>query len=149
VLFVRVGVGGEVVSKGKRAKKWRGPSAGGLAMPAWQKPQPGLKRTYELIHLGPFGGGNLFEFDGEELGNITKLGLRILLLHPRSIRIRIQKERTHVALGTVRILLLFLALALGLFDDLLFLLDGVDVFFVGAHGYGGGLRSGEAEGVCV
>mmetsp|Transcript_41747 Transcript_41747/g.87603 ORF Transcript_41747/g.87603 Transcript_41747/m.87603 type:complete len:219 (-) Transcript_41747:260-916(-) len=95
----------------------------------------------ELIPSCPLGFRDFLEFGGEELRNITKLGIRILLLHPLTIRIRIQKERGHIALGAVGILiLLLLTAALGLDDLLFFLLDGVDIFFVGAHddgGYGG------------
>jgi len=93
----------------------------------------------ELIPAAPIGGGDCLEFAGEELGNITKLGFRVLLLYSASIRVGIQEERTHVALGTVGILVLLLLTApLGLHDHfLLFLLDTIDVFFVGAHGNGG------------
>jgi len=100
-----------------------------------------------LVTLLVFGGEgippgpvvDLLEFDGEELGNITKLGFGILLLNPCPIRVGIEKERTHVTLGTVRILLLLLlTAALGLRGDLLNgLINRVNIFLVRAHGCGG------------
>jgi len=68
--------------------------------------------------------------------NITKLGIWILGLHPLPIGIGIQEEGTHVALRAVGVLILLtllttLILRLG---DFLLVVDGIDIFFVGAHG---------------
>lgn len=90
-----------------------------------------LEQTWDMTENAQNRGTNQASWQAHGSYNITKGGLRVLLLDECAIRLTVKEEAGHVALGLVRILVLLGALLLHLDNDFL-LLGGV---LIGIFGF--------------